>query len=51
MQALAALQTPAAGATAAMEVVQASLEPRDVINVQFTSGTTGLPKGASLTHR
>lgn len=27
------------------------LDPDDVINIQFTSGTTGFPKGASLTHR
>jgi len=30
--------------------VQASLSPQDVINIQFTSGTTGNPKGAALTH-
>ncbi len=29
---------------------QASLDPDDIINVQYTSGTTGFPKGASLTH-
>jgi fatty-acyl-CoA synthase len=28
-----------------------SLAPGDAINIQFTSGTTGLPKGATLTHR
>jgi len=30
--------------------VQAGLSPHDVINIQFTSGTTGDPKGAALTH-
>lgn len=28
-----------------------TLDPNDAINVQFTSGTTGLPKGATLSHR
>jgi fatty-acyl-CoA synthase len=28
-----------------------ALSPGDAINIQFTSGTTGLPKGATLTHR
>ncbi|MCL6634498.1 MAG: AMP-binding protein [Peptococcaceae bacterium] len=30
---------------------QASLDPGDVINMQYTSGTTGFPKGVMLTHR
>ena len=29
---------------------RASLSPTDAINIQFTSGTTGSPKGATLTH-
>ncbi len=29
---------------------QASLSPQDVINMQYTSGTTGFPKGVMLTH-
>jgi len=41
------------GGTAELEKladVEASLSPRDIINIQFTSGTTGNPKGAALTH-
>ncbi|MGI6360897.1 MAG: AMP-binding protein [Bacillota bacterium] len=30
--------------------VQASLDPHEVINMQYTSGTTGFPKGVMLTH-
>jgi fatty-acyl-CoA synthase len=29
---------------------QKSLDPHDVINMQYTSGTTGFPKGVMLTH-
>src|SRR5207249_5508524 len=29
----------------------AEVGPGDVVNIQFTSGTTGFPKGAMLTHR
>jgi len=34
-----------------LQGLSASLQFDDVINIQFTSGTTGYPKGASLTHQ
>jgi len=33
-----------------LDGLSAALDPDDAINIQFTSGTTGSPKGATLTH-
>ncbi|WP_116134009.1 AMP-binding protein [Tropicimonas sp. IMCC34043] len=44
------LTPPDAGAMAALAAVEPTLGPDDAINIQFTSGTTGLPKAVTLSH-
>ena len=34
-----------------LDAAAAKLQPGDAINIQYTSGTTGFPKAATLTHR
>ena len=45
------LETGRVGSAEELERRESELSGNDVVNIQFTSGTTGLPKGAMLTHR
>ena len=45
------MTTPTRAELDALQALGATLKASDPINIQFTSGTTGSPKGATLTHR
>lgn len=45
------LERGAQGDPADLARAAAALDPGDPVNIQYTSGTTGFPKGATLSHR
>ncbi|WP_411886883.1 AMP-binding protein [Hydrocarboniphaga effusa] len=45
------LSEPAAEARARLDAIASAVDAHSAVNIQFTSGTTGSPKGATLTHR
>ena len=47
----ALLEAAGAVSTEQLDERTAALMPDDAINIQYTSGTTGFPKGATLSHR
>ncbi|WP_439588038.1 AMP-binding protein [Hydrogenophaga sp.] len=51
MQRFSALLASGNAADPRIGKISATLRATDPINIQFTSGTTGFPKGATLTHR